>query len=360
MESTPTPTNSNITTTPFDNDKLVLLKGQIEYYMSDENLKGDKFFHEKISSDSEGYVDIVNFLACNKVKKSGATSEDILKAVSTSTLLQVSGDRVRRVDNKALPELKLLNKKTKREDTEGDGEGEKQTKQDRNDREQEESFDPVILEIKADKEPEFKWKQIQDKFKALHPLLKTVYLRFNKDSGHIGVYNSQPELEFRSTFEIDGVNFTITKCEGDALIDFWKDHGGHFELCIGRNKDFDKRKKGGHKGGKDFSALRNPVTIGDETFTDVSRIKSRARRILTSTKDGEKIPGGDHDFLLDLLKFHRNFDEKTKNISHFTAGKPTEHNYSRCFFIVSEGDKKEDFSIHKCIEQVTNQNKKKK
>jgi hypothetical protein len=35
------------------NELLVKLRVQIEYYLSDENLKGDKFFHEKISSDIE-------------------------------------------------------------------------------------------------------------------------------------------------------------------------------------------------------------------------------------------------------------------------------------------------------------------
>jgi hypothetical protein len=39
-----------------DNQRKELLKKlriQIEYYLSEENLKGDKFFHDKISSDTE-------------------------------------------------------------------------------------------------------------------------------------------------------------------------------------------------------------------------------------------------------------------------------------------------------------------
>lgn len=39
-----------------DNQKKELLNKlriQIEYYLSDENLKGDKFFHDKISTDTE-------------------------------------------------------------------------------------------------------------------------------------------------------------------------------------------------------------------------------------------------------------------------------------------------------------------
>ena len=35
------------------NELLTKLRIQIEYYLSDENLKSDKFFHDKISSDNE-------------------------------------------------------------------------------------------------------------------------------------------------------------------------------------------------------------------------------------------------------------------------------------------------------------------
>ena len=35
--------------------------GQVEYYMSDENLKYDKFFHEKIAGEKDGWLD-----ACRK------------------------------------------------------------------------------------------------------------------------------------------------------------------------------------------------------------------------------------------------------------------------------------------------------
>lgn len=31
--------------------------GQVEYYMSDENLKYDKFFHEKIAGEKDGWLD---------------------------------------------------------------------------------------------------------------------------------------------------------------------------------------------------------------------------------------------------------------------------------------------------------------
>jgi len=149
---------------------------------------------------------------------------------------------------------------------------------------------------------------------------------------------------------IDGITFTVKKCEGDELINFWKDHGSHFEMCIGRNKKFQERKL--KKGGKsNNNIIKNPVTLGDETYYDIAKIKNRARTILNTTKDGEKVSGIDHQFLLDVLKHHRNAEEKGKDLSHFTTGKPHDYDYNRCFFIVRGDETKEDFSIHKCIEK---------
>ena len=50
-------------------EKLNDIKIQMEYYLSDENLKKDQFFHQKILSNSEGYIDLDYFLKCNKVNK---------------------------------------------------------------------------------------------------------------------------------------------------------------------------------------------------------------------------------------------------------------------------------------------------
>jgi hypothetical protein len=349
--TTTTPTATVISANP--EERIKTFKGQIEYYLSDENLQKDKFFHDKISTDAEGYLNVEHILACNKIKAVNATKDEIINAAKLSSDLEVSGDKVRRAGNKPLPELKFLAKKTQRPERE-----EKEEKEDAN---ADESFDPVILEITSDKEPEtFKWKNIQDKFRELNKNLRVAYLRFSRLSGHIGVFNNQPELTFTTEFEIEGVKFTVKKCEGDELISFWKDHGSHFEMCIGRNQKFDK--KGGRKERtrKDTSYLKSAVTLGDESFTDVTKIKSRARKILTSTKDGEKINSPDHDFLTDLLKNHRNFENKVKDIQFFTTGRPSEHNYSRCFFIVKNDSTQEDFSIHKCIERITNENKKRK
>jgi hypothetical protein len=46
------------------------IKKQMEYYLSDENLAKDDFFRDKIESNKAGgYVALMLFMNCNKVKK---------------------------------------------------------------------------------------------------------------------------------------------------------------------------------------------------------------------------------------------------------------------------------------------------
>jgi hypothetical protein len=336
------------------NQNLSILRVQIEYYLSDTNLAADEFFHSKISEDSEGYVDVNLFLNCNKVKKLNVTKDDIVNAIKTSEDLELNstGDKVRRKGNKSLPELKLLKKKQKRRDSEDEKDNEPEEEKADN-----ASFDPIILEIKSNKDTEIRWKNIQDEFALLNSHLTVSYMRFKTHSGHIGVFNkSVQEFKFNDKFTIEGVEFTVTRAEGDNLIHFWRDHGSHFEMCIGRTKKMGK----GDKGRKDINFLKNSVTLGNEVYTDVSKIKARARMILHSKKDGEKVVSPDHEFLLDILKFHRNFNEKSKNLDYFTTDKPSDFQYSRCFFIVRKDGSRDDFSVHKCIERLKNENGKRK
>ena len=81
------------------------LKKQVEYYLSDSNLKHDKFFHTKISENAEGWLAIEHILACNKVKSLTREAKDIVEAVSTSSELEANeaGDCIRRKN--ALPEF---------------------------------------------------------------------------------------------------------------------------------------------------------------------------------------------------------------------------------------------------------------
>lgn len=242
------------------NEILTKLRVQIEYYLSDENLKTDQFFQEKIKSDPEGYLDVGLFDKCNKIKKLNVSKEQIVQAIKQSKDVELdsSEERVKRKDNKPLPELTLLNKKSKRKEEDNEAVKEK-------DEAGEKSFDPVIYEIHSEKEVDFKWKKIQEELRALKPHLEIIYIRFNKNEGHLGLYKyPNQEVDLPEKFTVEGFEFTIKKCEGDNLINFWKDHGSHFELCIGKNKKLEKKTKKDEKK-REENTLKEPLTLGDET-----------------------------------------------------------------------------------------------
>jgi len=103
---------------------------------------------------------------------------------------------------------------------------------------------------------------------------------------------------------------------------------------------------------KNNDNLKDIVTLGGEKFTDAGKIKARCRSILNLTKDGEKITDKDHNFLKDLVGKHKNGESKLKDLSYFTTGKPSDYKTSRCFVIVKIDGANDDFSVHKCIDNL--------
>merc|ERR1719506_2593697 len=82
------------------------IRKQVEYYLSDDNLKHDKFFHDKISANAEGWLEISLILSCNKMKAMRATRDDVLNALKDSKV-EVKEDSmfIRRPGNMPLCKL---------------------------------------------------------------------------------------------------------------------------------------------------------------------------------------------------------------------------------------------------------------
>ena len=77
---------------------VAALKKQVEYYLSDANLKNDKFFHTKMSEDAENWLALTHILACNKIKQLTTEAKEIVEAISCSTAVEANdaGDAIRR------------------------------------------------------------------------------------------------------------------------------------------------------------------------------------------------------------------------------------------------------------------------
>jgi hypothetical protein len=214
-----------------------IIKEQMEYYLGDENLKKDTFFHQKISEDANGYLELDYLLNCNKCKKAGWTIDDLKEGIKLSDKLELdkTEKKVRRKDNKALPELVLLSKKRKKEDEEVE----------------EEHREPVILMFTCKESNDSNWKDVCQVFKDENPELNIIYSRFKDNLGHFSVIpKSDEELKFKDKFSFNDVEYTVKKCEGEDLINFYKEHEKHYKMCVEMHKRKNKKNQKNKSKGK--------------------------------------------------------------------------------------------------------------
>eukprot|EP00930_Biecheleria_cincta_P015643 TRINITY_DN12979_c2_g1_i1.p1 TRINITY_DN12979_c2_g1~~TRINITY_DN12979_c2_g1_i1.p1 ORF type:complete len:498 (-),score=69.41 TRINITY_DN12979_c2_g1_i1:112-1605(-) len=73
----------------FSKERLDSLRSQVEYYLSDNNLKIDAFFHDLISKSQGGWILITTFLSCPRIQFAGATAKEIIAALRFSRKLQL-------------------------------------------------------------------------------------------------------------------------------------------------------------------------------------------------------------------------------------------------------------------------------
>ena len=225
-------------------DKKSVIKEQIEYYLSDGNLSHDSFFHQKISADPNGYLDLDYLLKCNKCKNAGWTIDEIKEGIKLSDQIELDKEekKVRRKDNKPLPELVLLKQKRKKEKKEEE--------------EKKEEKEPVVLIFTCKEPNKSNWKDICKSFQEENAELNIIYKRFKDTTGHIVIRPKEgdEEIKFKNNFKCDDIEYEVKKCEGEDLINFYKDHGEHYQMCTkkknkGKNKK-NKGKKGNNKNSK--------------------------------------------------------------------------------------------------------------
>jgi hypothetical protein len=106
---------------------------------------------------------------------------------------------------------------------------------------------------------------------------------------------------------------------------------------------------------KGSKRAKSSYEIAGVYYSDINKVKSKARAILNLKKDGEKLTGNDADFIKELLQMHEKGAEKLKNFDHFVVGEHPDYAKTRCFFVARSNGEKEDFSISKCILKLEQQ-----
>lgn len=339
--------------------QLPELTKQLEYYLGDTNLSRDQFFHNKIQENDEGYLPIEFIEKCNKIILLEASRANILEAIKASTELEAneSGDSVRRIGNKALPEFRAQKKlKTQggavnvnNQTTESDA-----TKPELvNDPKY---MTPLILFIRDIEGLEKNGRALEDaigeKFQIKVPFAR---IGTQGDGGHILFDKFTTDQKIVDDLVANGFKLGEKLIKLDLGTDrdrdcFLKEHGNHVNRIIKRKfgKKLGKAKRDMKKkwvGSLEFAGINYP---------SLEAFKSRFKGLITKTKNGSEIPEDGKNLLAGLLKHHKDSEKKLLNMKGFTVDFHPEFAATRCFFIIREDGTKEDFSYHKCIHNLVN------
>lgn len=309
-----------------------LVKKQIEYYFSDMNLKHDKFFHEKISKDQGGWLDVALLLSCNKVKAMKATQEDLLGSLASSELEtkeEAGKAYVRRKDNAKPPPLEArppLHSKRKNSNVHDGG---------------------VIFQVKGMPEDQT-WLNLKEALKGKMPEGGQVWFVSSvSESGScvVAVSPFERDAEVVATelqLSLGGKDLTIEVCYAEALQQALK------MLPKGIKERREKSAKTRQK------ARNRAIQLGGQKFVNVNTLRGKVKEILGSRTDGEALKEGGPDYVLirAIMDYHPAKDRKTAGMTGIKVD-VSEHGSSRCFWIVREdGQKGEDFSIKKCLDEI--------
>jgi len=305
------------------------VRKQVEYYLSDENLRGDKFFNEKIAANEEGWLEMSLILSCNKMKAMRANLEDVIAALKDSKLeLKEGGSAVRRPGNAPLPKLE-----------------EKPQHQKKNTLH---AHDGGAVLVVRNVPAEQSWMQVKDKIKEKLPEKVTPWFVSEvNDKAQCFVvcppFAGDLELLQSCSFDLGGATLRTEPCYGDLLQQTLKTLPKHVR---------DKRERESRRRQKERN---RPILVGAQRFLSIGALRGKVKEIMNSRSDGEKLKpeGTDYQLLKALLGFHPKGEEKMKGMVGMKVDKALKGDgQSRCFHIIREDGSMEDVSMVKCINAV--------
>lgn len=343
---------------PFEAPPEVLRK-QVEYYISDQNLKNDKFFYEKIGADAEGWLDLKLILECNKMKAMKATQELVLEALQNSSVeVRVTNcsAAVRRPGNKVLPEAEWLQREKDRDHLGG-----------------------VVLRVEnIPSRGKRKWvhaRTIIEKVLPKQSRVDTAIYVAEQDLAVLWVTPFEGHLQ-----KLDGIPLNYTH---DKLVLHTKIPYGDLlqqTLVLLPQKTQDRRAKLAKKYGREVRALRRlggnatifdimeeglpgeevedqvesgrRISLADREFPDISTLRGFVQTILNARARGEVLnkQGADYQLVHALLMSHPEAKEKMEGMTDIKVGRSEQGNANE-FFIV-KGAKAEECHYIECLEAI--------
>merc|ERR1719326_6294 len=319
---------------------LAAIKKQIEYYFSDQNLKGDKFFHEKISADPEGWLEMKLIQSCNKIKSFGVPDDVLLDALKESALETKSGEAgnfVRRTTPPPpLDEKLAASKRVKPDDAQKKAMA---------------HVGGVLIKFSEIPE-ELNWIPIKEAVKAKIPesarvMFATTVTEKGTSVMVLTPFDGDLELMENMVIEIDGSKIKFAVVYGEELRECLKELPKHI---VKRRETTAKTRQ---------KAKQKPVQLANQKFANIATVKAKVKEIITARKDGQVLIEGSPDTALVFAVFahHPRADEKLKNVKGIKVDS-SEHDAdekgkkSRCFHLMKEDGTTEDISVIKCLAEL--------
>jgi len=307
---------------PTPADPAVIRK-QVEYYLSDDNLRHDKFFHEKIAENGEGWLEIALILSCNKMKAMRVTKEEVVDALKGSKIEIKDGSSVRRPGNLALPPLEAKPMHQKKSSAH--------------------AHDGGVIAAINNIPAEQSWMQIKDQLRQKLPDKVQLWFVSEVNDKQTCIVASAPfdgDIEFfdKLEMEVGGTKLKTEVAHGEVLQNALKVMPKHIR---------DKREKEVRKRQKERN---RPIVVGQQRFVTVHALRTRVKEILNSRSDGEqlKVDGSDFKLIKALLGYHPKGETKSAGLAGIKVAKSSQGD-SRCFWMVKENGDAEDFSAQKCL-----------
>jgi len=334
---------------------------QVEYYMSDVNLKRDSFFQSQMSKN-DGFIHVDVLLKCNKLKKLTSDADAVMAALEASDLI-ISEDK------------KSVKRKTPAPPLDEDVAKRAQSKK-RGASNDEDDALTKALEAKADGAVKDRivykitglpsgcgWAEIKDAIKENTKAEGKIFTVHDDGATEAFVSamakNNTTKFAEAGELKVNDSVCTFTKIEEEAeLKKYWLEQftkNPPKDVLDKLAKENKMAKRGGGK--KDSAkgkrkATSGPMTVAGVTYTSKDEAKAKAMEIAKRNPDSEyeALEGVEADFAKGLLAFHPKAAEKQKALKEVGVGKNPEFPTTRCFFAVQEDGTKVDFSYIKCID----------
>eukprot|EP01066_Platyproteum_vivax_P007380 Platyproteum_vivax@DN2871_c0_g1_i1.p1 len=320
-------------------ERLAEIKKQIEYYLSDDNMKYEEFFRLKMDSDNWLNISFIN--NSPKMVALHPTLAEIREALKTSDLETRDTDTENFELRRTTPLPPLIQRKNNRQKKDPHSNG-------------------IILLIKkvpAEVQCQKLKRTLQEQLKAAHPGTpeSVVFWTSSVTDGGECVMLLKPFENDQDTLsnlelEVNNTKLTLLVPFGDVLQRCMK--------LVNKNV-FNKHQRGTAPRKQLPPAI--VVPLGDTKFKSTKEIQRFMHNVLQNTAAGTELGPTSANFKVAraLIDFHPKAAQKTKDLAGLLvdkfedpAGAGAGKKETKCLFVKRTDGSKEDVSYVKCIQMV--------